>query len=710
MANCAADPSSYTTDAFGLNLSRGMVVSSRCQPETGERPRGLGIGSVSRRGRVERGAYAQLTIDAPPGTQFASYEWTGKPDRVDCRYAMQVLAVFPDGRKRFLRTWRANRKCEKRHTARAASIRASGGGYPIPGASQVVQRVVCVGKDGSGCSGGSGNRLWTNGATAEFEDGQPPAVVALQDTPLTTGVWVRGPQPLNYDASDNAGVFRAAALVGAKNVGTHDRPCRLAHGNTFAVPVPCTNGRGTMTVETHELSEGTQSLVVQAVDPAGNVANAEPIAIRIDREAPARVDVAVEGGQEWRSRNDFAVWWANPVEADRAPIAGAVYKLCPVAGGACLTGEHTGAALPRFGAPVARPGEWSLSLWRRDAAGNASEQLASVPVTLRYDPDPPQMGFEPPIPSDPTAVVVKVTDAVSGFSEGAIEISAAGSGTWHSLPVTREGDRMIARINDAGLPPGPYELRARASDLARNEASTTLRLDGQPMVLNLPLRLVSTMQSVFERERAVTRKRKRERVVVQTQTARVLFGESARIAGRLIDPAGAGVAEAEVQVYATTPIGPEQLVTTVVTDAEGRYAYDAAGTSNRSLRLVYVGSATVLPSEGQLSMTVPAATELRVSSTRLRNGQSVTFSGPVRSLPTPAGGKLIEMQVKLPGRWETFRTIRSDDAGQWSVRYRFRRTSGVQHYRFRARLPAEGSYPFVAGVSRVASVRVRGPR
>ena len=230
------------------------------------------------------------------------------------------------------------------------------------------------------------------------------------------------------------------------------------------------------------------------------------------------------------------------------------------------------------------------------------------------------------------------------------------------------------------------------------------------MVLNLPLRVVSTMQSAFQRERSVSRKGKRERVAVQTQTARVLFGESAQIAGRLVDPAGAGVAGAEVQVYATTPVGPEQLIATVVTDVEGRYGYAAAGSTNRTLRLVYAGSATVLPSEGQLAMTVPAATELQVSRTRLRNGQAVTFSGPVRSLPTPPGGKLIEMQVKLPGRWETFRTIRSDDAGQWSVRYRFRRTRGVQQYRFRARLPAEGSYPFVAGVSRVATVRVRGPR
>ena len=66
-------------------------------------------------------------------------------------------------------------------------------------------------------------------------------------------------------------------------------------------------------------------------------------------------------------------------------------------------------------------------------------------------------------------------------------------------------------------------------------------------------------------------------------------------------------------------------------------------------------------------MTVPATTAFRVSRKRLLNGQAVTFRGRIRTLPTPAGGKLVEMQVRLPGRWETFRTVRSDDAGQWSA-------------------------------------------
>ena len=105
---------------------------------------------------------------------------------------------------------------------------------------------------------------------------------------------------------------------------------------------------------------------------------------------------------------------------------------------------------------------------------------------------------------------------------------------------------MLARVNDAGLPLGPYELRARASDLARNEASTNLRLDGQPMVLNLPLRVVSTLQSAFETETLSVSTQEaneeRRRRADRYRAARVRFDwESARIAGRLVDPAGVGV-------------------------------------------------------------------------------------------------------------------------------------------------------------------------
>ena len=68
----------------------------------------------------------------------------------------------------------------------------------------------------------------------------------------------------------------------------------------------------------------------------------------------------------------------------------------------------------------------------------------------------------------------------------------------------------------------------------------------------------------------------------------------------------------------------------------------------------------------------------------------------------------MELQVRLSGRWQTFRTVRTDPAGRWAIPYRFRRTRGVQHYRFRARLPREADYPFEPGGSRSLTVRVRG--
>ena len=438
--------------------------------------------------------------------------------------------------------------------------------------------------------------------------------------------------------------------------------------------------------------------------------------VRIDRTPPSRVDVAVEGGDAWRSRNDFAVAWSNPDEGDRAPIVAAVHKLCPAAGGDCARGEHVAPGVARLATPVPGPGAWTVSLWRRDAAGNEAESMASVPVTLRYDPDAPQLGFEPTSPSDPTLVAVKATDAVSGVADGGIEISAAGSGVWQTLPVQRQGDQLTARIDDAGLAPGAYELRARAVDQAGNEASSGLRLDGQPMVLNLPLRVVSALQTAFGRER-VTRERVRRkgrtrtverRAIVQTQAARVLFGESAQVGGKLVAPDGTGIPGANVNVVAVSPLGAEEVIATLQTGADGSFGYTATGVANRTLRFAYAGSPGILPAQSELAMTVPASTELRVNRHRLRNGQTVIFRGPVRTGPLPPEGKLLEMQVRQPGRWQTFKTVRSDAAGQFEVRYTFRRTSGVVDYRFRVRLPAEAGYPFTAGVSRVVTVRVRG--
>jgi hypothetical protein len=581
-----------------------------------------------------------------------------------------------------------------------------------------VQRVACVGDERrKSCSARGSNYVQTREAEVGIVDVSPPSATIGPDTPLARGEWVSGSQPLNYDASDNVGVRRTDAIIAGQLANSDVRSCAFAiPDQMFAEPVPCPNGPGVINVDTTRLPQGAQQATARAQDTAGNLGESPRVVARIDNTPPGRVDVTVEGGEGWRSRNDFAVTWLNPAEPDRAPIVSTSYRLCSPVTGDCSRGERSGNDIARLDMPVAGPGEWLLSLWRHDAAGNASEHAASVPVMLRYDPEPPTLGFEQTSAVDPTLVAVSVTDKISGLAVGAIEISAAGTATWRALPTEAAGGQLLARIDDVALPAGMYELRARAQDHAGNEASTDRRLDGHPMGVRLPLRHPSTIRAGFERVRVVQRTVRRggeehvvrRRVTVRNPSLRLRRGEKAHAVGRLIDRNGNGIAGADLRVLSRSSVTSEHPVGILQTAADGRFRYTITARTSGTLRLLFLGSPVVLPAERALRVTVPARTSLRVNRRHVLNGQAVMFTGQLRTLPAPPQGKLVELQARLSNRWQTFRTARTNAAGWWAVRYRFKRTRGMQRFRFRARLPIESSYPFAAGGSRPLTVRVRG--
>ena len=145
----------------------------------------------------------------------------------------------------------------------------------------------------------------------------------------------------------------------------------------------------------------------------------------------------------------------------------------------------------------------------------------------------------------------------------------------------------------------------------------------------------------------------------------------------------------------------------VTTGRKGRYRYRTRAKATQTLRFVYAGTARSLPAERRVMLLVPAASTFAVRPRGAVNGQAVRFRGRLRA---PAASKLVELQVVLSGRWQTFRTVRTGPRGRWSARYRFRRTCGLARYRFRARLPKEASYPFETGRTRAVGVTVRGRR
>jgi hypothetical protein len=717
VASCQSDHLKFSSTAFGDFSTRGMKTTRACDPD-GPGLRGLITANVVQARSLPLGATSIATITAPTGTSFTRLRWAGSTMRTDCRYTLQVYADAPGAKAIPIASVRANQGCASKAGA-AQSARYAARTINITGTTRIVQRVLCEGAPGhAACSARGANFIRTYQAGVGIADSQAPSARIIPDTPLGLGAWVSGTQPLNYDASDPVGVRSMQAVIGADAAGWQQRPCAFATlDGVYANPVPCPNGRGQITVDTQRQPEGTHPLVVLAQDTAGNIAGSAPVTARIDNTPPTRADVAVAGGEQWRNHNDFALAWVNGPESDRAPIASVIYKLCSAAaGGACRQTELKGAGITSLPIQVPGSGEWTVSLWRRDAAGNEDPNTSSVPIKLRLDSEPPQLAFAPSPVDDPTLVTAQVTDKVSGLAGGSIEISAAGSDTWRALDTHTDGSRLVARIDDATLPTGNYALRATAYDQAHNQASTTQREDGQQMAVALPLRIASLMRAGVPRSHTVRRvvrdngKRRvlQHRVTTLKTSKNVAFGRRVKVAGHVTNRDGQGIPSADVQVSSRSESSPAQLVATLRTDATGTYHYIATASSSRVLRFDYRGTQHILPAQAEVRLKVPASSSIRVNHGHVLNGQSVMFSGSIRTLPIPAGGKLVELQVVLSGSWQTFRTASTDSAGHWKLPYGFARTRGVQRYRFRVRLAHEAGYPFADGVSRTIQVQVKG--
>lgn len=707
--SCLSDTGRFSSQAFGQSATRGMRIRRACAP-TGPGERGLLTGNVVRGATVKRRSRATVQLTAAPGTVFKTFTWSGQTRRTDCGYAIQLYAAGPGLRPRGLKNIRPGRRCPRNGRARVAISRV-GEVFDVNGATRIVQRVICLPAPGKRCSSRRANYIKTRRAQVSVRDVSPPSV-RITGGSLLTGGWVNGTRTVAFEASDNLGIKSGHVVLGGHDGRDKPRPC------DNALVVPCQNGSDSLDIDTRQFAEGTQTVSVQARDGSDLVGQASPLRAFIDNTPPVAVSVMVVDGEAWRSGNGFAAEWPNPSEGDRAPITGASYRICR-AGGQCeqpKTEQGVGiASLPAVQVPGS--GEWTLRMWRQDAAGNADEANASPPVTLRYDPEAPKLAFAPIAPADPTQVAVAVADPLSGVSGGQIEISREGSGSWQALATKLEGDQLQARIDDAAMPAGRYLLRASASDRAGNTGATGNRQDGSVAVVNLPLRLDAALSGGAVRTRTVRKvvRRKgklhvrRKRVTRIEQTTRVGRGSRVIVSGTLKTTNGALLASTPLFVYISAPGGGERYAGLVNTDSAGRYRYVVKATSNEQLRFAYLGGPSIRPVSRTVTLKVPAQTTLRASRRRVLNGQRVVFGGRLAAAPIGlASGKLVELQTRLSGRWQTFRTVRTDAAGRWRSAYRFRRTRGVVRYRFRAGLPREAAYPFEGGRTRSIRVTVKG--
>jgi hypothetical protein len=482
----------------------------------------------------------------------------------------------------------------------------------------------------------------------------------------------------------------------------------------FTFPKPCKDFEpGGLSMDTSVLSDGEHSIRVEAIDAAGNLAAIDR-QILVDNTPPAKAsNTRVEGGEEWRSTNDFTVRWANP-PGQTAPIARAHYELCGEGGAACASGAVPGDAIDGLSRlTVPSPGQYTLRVWLEDAAGNLDPDRKSDAIRLRFDDEAPGVVFEHPDVTQPRRVAATVADRGSGIAAAGIEIRPEGGRRWQELDAALVGESLIAQVDDLALPDGIYELRAHARDRAGNERTGDRRRDGTPMRLRLPLRLgADVLLSTRGTPRCPRHARKRKQRCRPRPPAGatiVVKGRTAHVDGLLRTALGAPITGVRVSVSEQLRTGGAwKPVARLESNERGRFSLPVPAGPSRSIRFLYEGTPLVKPAKGELKMLAPAATSIAVDRRNVRNGEAVLFKGSLVGAHVPGGGKLIDLQAYYRGGWRTFATPRTDSRGRWAYRYRFGATRGVVRYRFRARIRREAAYPYELGYSRRVGVTVRG--
>jgi hypothetical protein len=540
----------------------------------------------------------------------------------------------------------------------------------------------------------------------------PPVTVTLRfdDTapapaaPQAPAGWVNGGKPVTIEVGHPSAPLPLAGIRGyAASVDHGDLapPCAAI---TWCSPAETDLSGG---IEDDSLSlgilpEGVNLVRVVAVSGSGIPSPVESAEVRVDATTPL---TALE---------DPPTGWSDTPLRVTAIAADALSGMDPAQGGDPFTAIAVDGDLAtrsggdRASAWVSGSGIHQLSFYGQDVAGNVADGQAGAPApgqaTVKIDEAPPTVAFAASQdPAEPERIEAAVADPLSGPSgqHGSIAVRPLGSSArFEELPTSVEPGRLVARWDSDSYPPGNYEFRAVAWDVAGNAASATRRGDGAKMVLPSPLKTPAALSAGLGAE---PRARKR-----------VPYGRGARYSGRLQTASGAPVGGAEVTVTETFAAGsePASRAAVVRTRADGTFSLRLAPGPSRQLSASFAGSRTLTRASGSSAgLAVRSAVRLHASTALARvGGAPVVFSGRVAHLGSKAPkGKTVELQFRYPGAgWSEFRTVASGAGGRFRYAYRFSDddSRGVR-FQFRAVVPAQEGWPYDTGASRPAIVTGR---
>jgi uncharacterized protein (DUF2141 family) len=462
------------TSYGGSSYARGITC-----PSNGDlNSRGLGAADMPNVG-VLGYSNGGLMFQAPAGTSLAGVGGALRMQRWDASYWLGLIT----GSGQNLYGWWANDGTPAQVAAYSAHA-----WFPLNHESNVHLEVGCSSSCDTTPVGSSSYRAWAqmfDPITIRIEDDVAP-VETLNGGGLLSNPYGTGVQTVTFGATDASGIRVTRLYVDGTKVRDDPRSCN------FEQPVPCSNlSGGSYAVDTTTLADGAHTVKVETVDAAGN-ASSQSRTVTVDNHAPAAPILSVSGGDGWRSSNAFSVSWANPA-GQAAPVAKAHYQLCreDEPSDCQAAGVQSGTDISSLSGLVVRDeGDYTLTVWLEDAAGNATATNASAPVHLRYDASAPAGVSDLRVaggegwrstnsfdvswtnPAGQVAPITSVGYRLCGNSGGGCTTGE------------RTGSAGISSLNGVRVPdPGVYTLtlwvgdEAGNSDPARASAAVDLRFD-----------------------------------------------------------------------------------------------------------------------------------------------------------------------------------------------------------------------------------------
>jgi len=290
-------------------------------------------------------------------------------------------------------------------------------------------------------------------------------------------------------------------------------------------------------------------------------------------------------------------------------------------------------------------------------------------------------------------------------------------GWCHDLGQTSDGTRAFAHpdpcpqsasgslaLNTAALADGPHTVELSVDDASGN---STIAYDGTFTTHNAPT--ITVMPSVGTGTGTANGSGASEGAHLSLQgrseITRDYRGSAMMLHGALTNSNGTPIGGAVLAVSEQTADGATRALGRTFTRSDGTFAAAVTRGASRRIEVSYraYSADSSNTASALVSETVRAAVSLTVTPRRIAPEGAITLSGRVAGA-VPRGGVIVELLVHYRGRWEPFRTPRTDHHGRFLVRYHFQGALG--RFPFRAEvLGGQAGYPYSTGTSRAVTVQ-----